>query len=113
MTELDRLKRIKNKAKACVRGAKRICGLECSDTEMKVPPCLMDALEKEIERYEKSLKEERPARRVPKTKLGTVRVRRCADCTTRCRCTWMICPCEAELGGETDPARAMWLCEDC
>lgn len=31
-------------------------------------------------------------RRVPKTKFGTVRVRRCADCTVSQRCTWMICP---------------------
>lgn len=52
-------------------------------------------------------------KRVPKTKLGTVRMRRCADCATRCQCTWVICPHEADVGGETDPAKAMWLCDGC
>lgn len=52
-------------------------------------------------------------KRVPKTKLGTVRVRRCVDCGAKCRCTWTICPYAEDLGGETDPATAMWLCEDC
>jgi len=59
MTELARLRRIKAKAKACVRASRRIFGLECSDTEMKVPPHLMDALAAEIERYEKSLKKKK------------------------------------------------------
>lgn len=52
-------------------------------------------------------------RRVSKTRLGTVKVRRCADCGDRCQCTWDICPYEADVGGETDPAKALWLCEDC
>ncbi len=56
MTELDRLKRIKNRAKACVRGSKTICGLEAYDNEATVPPYLLDSLAKEIERYEKERK---------------------------------------------------------
>lgn len=56
MTELGRLKKIKNKAKACVKRAKIVCGLESRDNETTVPPYLLDALSKEIERYEKSLK---------------------------------------------------------
>ncbi len=45
--------------------------------------------------------------------LGTVRDRRCADCGQHQRCEWDICPYEAGVGGVTDPARAMWLCEQC
>ena len=52
-------------------------------------------------------------KKTPKTKLGTVRVRRCAECATRCPCTWDICPYAADVGGVTDPAEALWLCEDC
>lgn len=58
MTELARLKRIKNKAKACVKGSKTVClppGGSLS-TETTIPPYLLDALAEEIEKYEKSLK---------------------------------------------------------
>ncbi len=51
--------------------------------------------------------------RIPKTKLGTTKVRICVDCKYRVVCTWTICPYAAEMGDETDPAKAMWLCDDC
>ncbi len=61
MTELDRLKRIKNRAKACVRGSKTVClppgGADRS--EATCPPYLLDDLDKEIGRYERWLKKEK------------------------------------------------------
>ena len=56
MTELNRLKRIKNRAKACVKGSNTVCGLEHGDGETTISPYLLDSLAKEIERYEKEQK---------------------------------------------------------
>lgn len=58
MTEMARLRRIKNKAKACVKGSKTafIPPGGSESREATVPPYLLDALAEEIGRYERSLK---------------------------------------------------------
>lgn len=64
MTELDRLKRIKNKAKACVRESKTafLPPGGADGRESTISPYLLDELAEEIGKYERWLKKERASR---------------------------------------------------
>lgn len=46
-------------------------------------------------------------------KLRTVKIRKCKDCGERRECIWDICPYDADVNNETDPDKALWLCDDC
>jgi hypothetical protein len=63
MTELAYLKRIKNKAKSCVKRAQYKGGLEPGDGEHVLSQYLLHDLEKAIEKYEKFLKGQKSAKK--------------------------------------------------